>query len=161
LSRTFALLVLLASCKPAVTDGAAGSAGEIASQARKAYDDKDFARSAALYRQAIDRGLKSAQPRHDGAPAPAPAGNRRAAFAFLDEAGASGFHDVETLEKDDDLRTLRSDRRWPGVVATLKANQDRFRTAHGNPDGVRFVTEDVDRFWTVYDQLPGAADPAA
>ena len=65
------------------------------------------------------------------------------------------------LASDADLASLHADPRWPEVLAAAKAEALRQRPAHEDPERPRFVTEDVERFWAVYDQLSAAADPAA
>lgn len=56
------------------------------------------------------------------------AGERDAAFAWLDKAIAVGFGAVDTMEKDPDLVSLRGDARWPGVVARARARANPCKT---------------------------------
>ena len=49
------------------------------------------------------------------------AGERDAAFAWLDQAIAAGFGAVDVMAKDPNLASLRGDARWPGVVERARA----------------------------------------
>jgi len=56
------------------------------------------------------------------------AGERDAAFEWLDKAIAVGFGGVDTLEKDPDLTSLRGDARWAGVIAKARAKANPCKT---------------------------------
>ncbi len=56
------------------------------------------------------------------------AGERDAAFEWLDKAIAVGFGAVDTLEKDPDLASLRGDARWRGVVERARARANPCKT---------------------------------
>jgi len=51
-------------------------------------------------------------------------GNSNAAFDNLEEAIRHGFRDVESLVRDADLRSLRSDPRWNEIVAEINALEE-------------------------------------
>jgi len=88
------------------------------------------------------------------------AGHGDAAFALLQKALDQDFHEVATLREDAALAPLRTDPRWPGMLAGAEANARRFRLVHADPDGARFIATDVDLFWKTYAKLPTAPDPA-
>jgi len=56
------------------------------------------------------------------------AGERDAAFEWLDKAIAVGFGSVDTMEKDPDLASLRGDARWRGVVERARAKANPCKT---------------------------------
>jgi len=56
------------------------------------------------------------------------AGERDAAFEWLDKAVAAGFGSVDTMEKDPDLASLRADARWPGAVQKARARANPCKT---------------------------------
>src|SRR5262249_7511768 len=145
----------------AVAHGDQPSATQLARQGRKAYDEKDYAGAARLFRQAVEHGAKSSEHAYTGACAAALAGDRTTAFALLEKAVALGLRDVDGMKADPDLVSLHDDPRWGKALAATESNATRYRAIHASPDGARLVTSDVDRFWKVYAKLPGAADPAA
>lgn len=56
------------------------------------------------------------------------AGERDAAFEWLDKAIAVGFFSVDTMEKDPDLASLHGDPRWRGVVDRARAQANPCKT---------------------------------
>lgn len=56
------------------------------------------------------------------------AGERDAAFEWLDKAISVGFGSVDTMEKDPDLASLRADPRWRGAVDRARAKANPCKT---------------------------------
>ena len=81
-----------------------------AAKARRAYDDKAYDKCAELLAQIEkpDGGVA-----YDHACCLALAGRKDEAFDRLRFAMANGFRDVDHMEKDPDLASLRDDPRWP------------------------------------------------
>jgi hypothetical protein len=91
-------------------------------QAMSAYQAKDYAKAAPLFDQDLrSKRVPTASNYYDVACAWALAGNAGKAFGYLKQATAAGFEDVEHLQTDTDLTSLRKDRRWQPLVASLKA----------------------------------------
>lgn len=135
------------------------SAVELALQGRKAHLAKDYAQAAACYRRAVAQGVKSPRHPYDGARASVLAGDREAAFPLLQRALDLGFRETADLKASADLAPLHADPRWPKVVAGAEANEARFQIRHSTPEGVAFITSDVDLFWKAYESLRTAQDP--
>lgn len=135
------------------------SAAEIGSEGRAAYDAKQFGKAGELYQSALDRGLKSPSEAYNGACAYALAGETDKAFAMLERALQLGWMESEATKSDRDLTNLHSDSRWDIVLQKTEANRKNYLAVHSEPDGAKFVTSDVELFWSVYDQLPNAKDP--
>lgn len=82
----------------------------IRAKARRAYDAKDYARCADLLAAVASPDANLA---YDHACCLALAGRKDDALAKLQYAIAAGFQDLDHLEKDPDLASLRGDPRWP------------------------------------------------
>lgn len=135
------------------------SAAEIGAEGRAAYDAKQFEKSGELYESALDRGLKSPSEAYNGACGYALDGKTDKAFAMLDRALQLGWMELDAAKSDSDLASLHSDPRWNIVLQQIEANRNNYLEVHSEPGGAKFVTSDVDLFWSVYDQLPNAKDP--
>jgi carboxyl-terminal processing protease len=94
-------------------------------EAKAAYDQKDYERSAKRFADAIDAGLDDPRALYDAAGASALTGKNDRAFDYLGRTIQQGFHDVGQLNKDPDLSNLRSDPRWKPLIATAQAKSDR------------------------------------
>jgi hypothetical protein len=92
------------------------------SQAMRAYEAKDYAKAAPLFDQDLrSKRVPTASNYYDVACAWALAGNADKAFGYLKQATAAGFDNVEHMQVDTDLASLRSDPRWQPLVAGLQA----------------------------------------
>ncbi|NHZ42547.1 gliding motility protein GldB-related protein [Massilia aquatica] len=133
-----------------------------ASAADVARDDNKPQAALDAYRKAADSGYASMAMDHKYAATAARLGQKAQALAILEQGVARrAFRLRDELEQEDDFVSLRADPRWAGIVAGAGANDRAYRAAHASPEDFRFVTSDIARFWTVYDKLDGAADPAA
>jgi hypothetical protein len=82
----------------------------VRAKARRAYDAKDYVRCADLLASIAS---PSAGVAYDHACCLALAGRKDDALAKLQYAIAAGFPDLDHVEKDPDLASLRGDPRWP------------------------------------------------
>jgi eukaryotic-like serine/threonine-protein kinase len=57
---------------------------------------------------------------YDFACGAAMAGHRDEAFQYLREAFDHGYHDADHMAKDDDLKSLRNDSRFTGLIQELR-----------------------------------------
>lgn len=103
-------LPALAAGLEAKIAAARASPQAVRAKARRAYDAKDYVRCADLLATVTspDAGLA-----YDHACCLALAGRKDDALAKLQYAIAAGFQDLDHLEKDPDLASLRGDPRWP------------------------------------------------
>jgi hypothetical protein len=127
------------------------SPADLTQQAYEAYDKKDYARSAALYEQAIAKGARDSETLYNAACTNALLGNKNMAFALLEQVTKSGWRNTAHLQKDSDLDSLRADPRWPKIIAASDAQQAKYHKDHSDPNKARFITEDIARFWKAYD----------
>lgn len=87
-----------------------------------AYQAKDYAKAASLFDQDLrSKRVPTASNYYDVACAWALAGNSEKAFAYLKQATAAGFDNVEHLQADTDLASLHQDRRWQPLVSMLQS----------------------------------------
>jgi carboxyl-terminal processing protease len=98
--------------------------------AQAAYDRKDYAQSAALYKRALPFATVSerGEAEYNMACSLALAGNRDEAFDTLRNAVEDGYTDRKDTETDRDLFSLHTDPRWQTVLnamSDLKQEQDR------------------------------------
>lgn len=114
-----ALALLFTAAKPAQT------AFDLLDQAKTAYDKKEYARSADLYRQAYRLDGKELLALYNEACSLALAGKKEAAFASLKELADKAYNNVEHLKTDTDFATLRDDPRWESIVAKVAENAKR------------------------------------
>jgi len=132
--------------------GAANTPAELSAEAMAAYRKKDYALSARLFQAAAERGARDLDTLYNAACALALAGERDAAFRFLDSAIEAGFRSAATLRADADFASLREDPRWAKALLGADAQQARWVKEHSDPLRVRFVTTDIDRFWKAWDR---------
>ena len=91
-------------------------------EARKAYQDKQFTQAAALYMKEFDRAPHAAL-LYNAACSYALAGERDSAIAALTRAMDHGWLEAGKTEADSDFASLRSDPRWPKLLAAMKDKQ--------------------------------------
>lgn len=105
---------------PAISLGQ--SARELMNQAQTAYNNKEYAKSAELYRQAykVDDGQIIAL--YNAACSYALAGQKEEAFKALDELVAKGYNEPAALKSDTDFTTLRDAPRWSSILAKAEDN---------------------------------------
>lgn len=156
-----AILLASAMSGPAqAQDPASGrawaSAGDVARAANKPQEALD------AYRKAAGGGYASMMMDYQYAATAARLGQKEQALEILEQAVATRkFRLLDDLANEDDFAALRADPRWARILGSAGANDRAYRAAHASPEDFRFVTSDIDRFWTVYDKLDGAADPGA
>lgn len=107
---SFALIVLL----PLVTR--AEDSATLIAQASAAYEAGDYARSAALYEDAIQAGASPRVPAYNAACCYALLGKTDEAFTWLDKSLDAGWRDVVHLRADTDFQSLHADPRWEVTV---------------------------------------------
>ncbi len=103
---------------------------ELLKHAQAAYDAKNYAESAALYKGALPfvTELDKGGTEYNLACSLALTGDRDEAFHVLHDAVEDGYTDRKDTETDRDLVSLHADPRWQTVLnamSDLKARQDR------------------------------------
>jgi C-terminal processing protease CtpA/Prc len=101
----------------------------IEARATAAYMSGDYAESGALFAEAARLDPLDTRNLYNGACSYALAGSLDGAFDLLAKAVDGGYSNVEGLEKDSDLVSLRDDTRWAPLVARVtkaKEVSDRF-----------------------------------
>lgn len=93
-------------------------------QATQAYLQKDFAKSAALFAQAIAQGDHDPSTYYNAACAFALIGQSEKAFQLLESAIAQGWSDAEHLQKDSDFNSLHADPRWTKLIALCTTKRE-------------------------------------
>ncbi|HMV48101.1 MAG TPA: hypothetical protein PLD20_24975 [Blastocatellia bacterium] len=129
---------------------------ELTKEADAAYQHREYTQSVELYQEAIAKGARDTDTFYNAACSAALAGDRNSAFQFLDKAFAAGFHNTDHLKRDPDLTSLRDDSRWTKAIAASEAQQAKYIEDHSDPNKIRFITEDIARFWQAYDQAIAA-----
>ncbi|HEY0900089.1 MAG TPA: S41 family peptidase [Sphingobacteriaceae bacterium] len=114
------LFLLLAIAGTTVT---AQTTDELLQKANAAYQKKDYANSASLFSQAIEKGAENAGDYYNAACSYALAGDKQSAFAFLEGAVKKGWTNAGHLQRDSDLKSLHEDSRWPALVEKAKISE--------------------------------------
>lgn len=84
------------------------------------YSSKRYEKAVTAYQGCIDAGYAVFLARYNGACSLALTGDLDAAFEWLDQAFATGYTDLDHIEKDADLVELRKDSRWSDLVLSAK-----------------------------------------
>ena len=103
-------------------------------EASTALAEKDCAKAAGLYARAVDAGAMSSTTSYNVACCFALQGRADDAFQYLDFAIEMGWTDVEKLNEDPDIESLRKDDHWSGATARCAARRDEFRKSLGNAE---------------------------
>lgn len=115
------LFICLLAFGSAVSEINAQSAAALSADALAAYNAKEFAKSAELYKAAIQAGDQTPGTFYNAACSFALTGKSEEAFRYLEQAVERNFTNVEHIKKDTDLTSLHSDSRWQQLVAKLEA----------------------------------------
>lgn len=76
------------------------------------------------------------------------AGDKDKAFAALEKAVYQhGYRNLDHMLVDEDIESLRSDKRWDAIVSFLKDQREAMR----DPRKARVVTSDIHNFWEAFD----------
>jgi hypothetical protein len=143
--RRIVMILILAACgksseeRPAVEPPAtpAKPADDPAAAAQAAYDAKQYAKCAQLY-VAIAESPSTPRPvqrdaAYNAGCCYAQDGKPDAAFPQLERALSLGMRDKAHLESDTDLVTIRSDARWPKLLAAVDHANDEADKAVEQP----------------------------
>jgi len=120
------VLLLLAVAAATASLGLAQDARSLVNDAMTAYQAKDYAKSAALFKDAIAKGAANNVVFYNAACSAALAGDREGAFAFLDQAVTRGWRDASHMAADTDLDSLHGDARWAALLEKTKAAEEAY-----------------------------------
>lgn len=109
--------------KPA---NATSEANALYMQAVAAYQEKDYAKSLALCFQSLDKGAKRGTVPYHMACCYALTNKPDDAFKYLNLAFERGWRDVDHLQADADLATLRADERWAAAVRACTDAREKY-----------------------------------
>lgn len=98
------------------------SANDLMGQAQKAYNDKEYAKSAELYMQAYKADAKQLLALYNGACSYALAGDKEKALSVLEQLADKGFNNLDLLKDDADFASVKDDARFAKVVAKVGEN---------------------------------------
>lgn len=90
-------------------------------EAKKAYDAKEFSKAAQLYLSIVKKNPEAVETWYNAACSLALAGDKDQSFKTLDRAVDHGYHNIDQIVKDLDLVSLKSDPRWPQLIAKVEA----------------------------------------
>ncbi|WP_192822889.1 tetratricopeptide repeat protein [Rufibacter sp. LB8] len=130
---------------------------ELNKKASAEYANKNYQASVDLYRQsmaATPKGQHARTTLYNMACGYALMGKKKEALQALQQAVAVGYKDVDHLKKDDDLRTLREEKKYHHLVKQL----EKQKALLSDPMKAQLVTTDVHNFWKAYDMA--AKNPA-
>ncbi|HSE37376.1 MAG TPA: hypothetical protein VLG74_08755, partial [Blastocatellia bacterium] len=158
---TIMILLLVSSigASPAILTNQESSpktAAQLVKDATSSYDKKEYALAAKLFQEAVANGATDLDTLYNTACALALAGDGEKAFEFLDRVIQAGFRNTTHLKSDVDLNSLHADPRWEKTVAACEAQREEWTRDHSDPNNTRFITEDIERFWTAYDKAMAA-----
>ncbi len=84
--------------------------------------------------------------------------NSNMAFAYLQLAVKKGYRNLNHIQQDADLVSLRGETRWKSLIDDINKNQITFNT---DPLRVKLVSTDIDNFWEAHEAFtenPNKAD---
>jgi predicted esterase len=90
--------------------------------AQSAYMKKEYAKSAALYREAFRLDPKQTVALYNAACSYALGGQKEEAFKALTELTDKGYNDPGSLKSDTDFESLKSDARWKSILSRAEEN---------------------------------------
>ena len=125
-ARKAVVALVLALLAPLANAGQYATAKESEAAALTQFAQGHYQESLALFREAIELGDQRADLRYNAACAAAKAGELDAAFDLLEQSVDAGFHDVEGLQRDSDLASLKTAPRWTGLVAMVSARHQEW-----------------------------------
>jgi hypothetical protein len=114
--------------------------------------------AADAFNQAVAGGFRNASVYAELAAAQLGLGDKEAAIAALDGATAAGLRMPGEVQST--LAPLHGHPRWPHIADKAEANLRNYRASHSDPEAFRFISSDIGLFWSVFDRLPAAPDPA-
>lgn len=113
----------------------AQSSSALKAEAMTAYNAKNYKESGRLFEQALKD--KAAKPTgtdyYNAACSWALAGDATKAFGYLDKATVAGWDNVAHVKQDDDLKSLRTDKRWPAMMQKLEATVAKAEAKFNQP----------------------------
>ncbi len=112
----------------------AQSADDLLKKANTAYQSKAYPESAELYKLAIEKGADNAGEYYNAACSYALAGDKTAAFRFLEGALRNGWTNVAHLQRDTDLSSLHDDPKWPAIVENAKRKEASAKRLWDSPE---------------------------
>lgn len=110
--------------------------------ANKAYQDKQFKQAAVLYLQEFEKAPDAAL-LYNAACSYALAGERDNAIATLASAMEHGWLEVDKTAADTDFESVRTDARWPKLIATMKQKQELEARLYSSPAIASGYTESL------------------
>ena len=109
--------------------------------AMAAYEKKDYPVCAATFAR-LGATSNDTTMFYDAACCYALAGNRKDAFAMLDQVMRNGWSDTKAIQDDADLASLHADPRWAALLAKSDANWKQ-KVGTNNPELWRIADADV------------------
>lgn len=114
----------------------------LSSAANQAYTEGKWSECAALYAEAVEHGVKDPGTIYNCACCNAKAGNKDAAFAWLDSAIVRDFTNVQHLKRDPDFTGLHGDSRWLPIVEKMASAQHEYLRREGMNAELFFLMKD-------------------
>ncbi|MGV3541415.1 MAG: TPR end-of-group domain-containing protein [Rufibacter sp.] len=121
---------------------------DIAAQADNLYKTKAYSQAAPLYTQAAEAATNKSQKKsnyYNAACCYAMAQDIENAFVYLNLAIKNGWSDKDHLSTDTDLKVLHADKRWKGLVNSVKP------LFNSNPSAAKIVAADIDNFYKAFE----------
>jgi len=109
-------------------------ANRLANEGAAAYQNGDYEACARLFERAYEAGATTPAVPYNAACCFARLGQIENAFKHLDLATQRGWRDVDHLNSDPDLESLRSDKRWADMVDRAAAHRAEFRRSMTHAD---------------------------
>ncbi|WP_207432972.1 DUF6624 domain-containing protein [Sabulibacter ruber] len=106
---------------------------QTASDAFARYQAKDYKGSGQLYDQFLKTGKATSTDYYNAACSWALAGDKNKAFTYLNQAVTKGWENKSHLQKDTDLASLHTDKRWAKLVQDLDAKLAKLEANYNKP----------------------------
>jgi hypothetical protein len=120
------MVAAMVEAKLAQVPGAQSTAADARNEMRAAIQRKEYDRCSALNEKAAALSMYPANDLYNAACCYALAGHRDRAFDALERAVGAGFRLVRQLERDNDLGSLRADRRWAFILRRAQVIRTSF-----------------------------------
>lgn len=107
--------------------------GTLIKQADVLYNEKNYAESVKLFNQAFSIEKRDPQHLYNAACSAALSGQKNLAFEWLNLAADNGWYNLNHLQSDSDLSSLRDSLNWKELISKIQIEVDKIEAKIDKP----------------------------